>query len=217
MLTKLMFASTMSTRRLNTSVVGDVGRIEAELDQQLLDPQVLRRVFESAIEYRSRIDIGAAHGVVLSEFCAGDDDGDIQDSQAACAAWRNDNRSGGYLSCRTRAVGTDQRFISLAGVRSAAAEDAERKTRTACSCAGSLCPRRVIRPRSTRLAFWPRRAPVSPLGPGGPASPFGPAGPGSPSGARRSRLALWPRRPWLTLGARRSSLTFWPGQARAHP
>ena len=60
-------------------VVGDVGRIEAELDQQLLDPQVLRRVFERAIEYRSRIDVGAAHGVMLSEFCAGDDDGDIQD------------------------------------------------------------------------------------------------------------------------------------------
>ena len=45
-------------------VVGDVGRVEAELDQQLLDAKILRRVFEKAIEYCRRIDIGAAHAVL---------------------------------------------------------------------------------------------------------------------------------------------------------
>src|SRR5205814_8406988 len=42
-------------------VVGHVGRIEAKLDQQLFDPEILRRIFESAIEYRRQIYIGAAH------------------------------------------------------------------------------------------------------------------------------------------------------------
>jgi hypothetical protein len=46
---------------LANHVIADIGRIEPELDQQLLDPKILRRVFERAIEYCSRIDIGAAH------------------------------------------------------------------------------------------------------------------------------------------------------------
>ena len=42
-------------------VVGDVGRIETKLDQQLFDPEILRRVFDGAIKYCGQVHIGAAH------------------------------------------------------------------------------------------------------------------------------------------------------------
>ena len=47
-------------------VIGDVGRIEADLDQELFDPQILRRVFERAIEYCSQIEVGAAHTSLIT-------------------------------------------------------------------------------------------------------------------------------------------------------
>ena len=92
----------------------------------------------------------------------------------------------GYLSCRTGAVGTDQRFIRLAGVG-----------------------RRPLRTRNEGppgVALGPPSAPVRDAelcrGPGSPLGPGGPAGPSAASHlalARRSCLALRPRlalRPW---------------------